>query len=331
MLTETVFRTSDLRRQERFDAWRECVRRTIAPMEVLCDRPADFTASQRLLRLGPLAVWWSDFQPCHYRRGPVDVRSFDPELYHLTLVLPGSAPLATAQAGNSDTHHTHDIYVIDMSRPCEVRSPFGGSPIVGFGLEIPKALVPLSPALRGRTDRLLGRRISGRHGFGLLLTQAVTQLFGRECGYRPSDGRRLSTLLVDLVAGMMAHETETLAGLPAGTRDRALVFHVREHIRRNLHDPGLSPVTVAAAHHLSTRQLHRLFEAEEETVAGLIRAGRLEAARRDLTDPALHASPVHAVAARWGFTSPAHFSRAFRDVYGAPPGDYRRGALAPPG
>ncbi|MER7057238.1 helix-turn-helix domain-containing protein [Streptomyces sp. NPDC000351] len=327
MLPMTVFRTADLPRGERFDAWRDCMDRTIAPMEIVCDRPAEFTASQHLLRLGPLVVWRTTFRPCHNRRRAVDIRRSDPELYHLTLVLPGSVPLSTEQAGNSGIHHAHDLYVIDTSVPCEVGSPFGDSPLVAIGLEIPKALMPLSPAPRRHIDRLLGRRLSGRRGFGLLVAQTLTQLFGEEGGYRPSDSRRLATLLVDLVTGMLAHESETSAELADESRERALVLHVREHIQRNLHDPGLSPATVAAAHHLSTRQLHRLFETEDETVAGLIRAGRLDAARRDLTDPAHRAVPAGHVAVRWGFTSAAHFSRAFRDAHGVPPGEYRRRAL----
>ncbi|MFC7484178.1 helix-turn-helix domain-containing protein [Luedemannella flava] len=34
---------------------------------------------------------------------------------------------------------------------------------------------------------------------------------------------------------------------------------------------------------------------------------------------------VHAIAARWGFTSPPQFTRAFVARYGVPPGEYRRG------
>ena len=33
-----------------------------------------------------------------------------------------------------------------------------------------------------------------------------------------------------------------------------------------------------------------------------------------------------AIAARWGLTDPAHFSRAFRAAYGLPPSEYRREA-----
>lgn len=80
---------------------------------------------------------------------------------------------------------------------------------------------------------------------------------------------------------------------------------------------------IAAAHHISVRYLHRLFEAEDKTVASWIRGRRLERSRLDLLDPALAGRPVSAIGARWGFTSAIHFSRAFRAVYGLPPGEYR--------
>ena len=60
------------------------------------------------------------------------------------------------------------------------------------------------------------------------------------------------------------------------------------------------------------------------TVAGWIRSRRLERCRRDLADPSLAARPVAAIAARWGFSSAADFSRAFRTAHGVPPAEYRR-------
>src|SRR6266487_916353 len=46
--------------------------------------------------------------------------------------------------------------------------------------------------------------------------------------------------------------------------------------------------------------------------------------RRDLEDPALGQRGVQAIARRWGFEDPAHFSKIFRASYGEPPGQYRR-------
>jgi len=47
------------------------------------------------------------------------------------------------------------------------------------------------------------------------------------------------------------------------------------------------------------------------------------ARRLDLTNPRLNARPIQAIAARWGFTDPAHFSRLFRAAHGIPPRDHR--------
>ena len=66
-----------------------------------------------------------------------------------------------------------------------------------------------------------------------------------------------------------------------------------------------------------------LFETQQTTVADWIRQRRLERCRRDLADPGLRAKPVGAIAARWGLTNPAHFSRLFRAAYGVPPRAYR--------
>lgn len=98
-------------------------------------------------------------------------------------------------------------------------------------------------------------------------------------------------------------------------------------IEERLGDPSLSPAAIAAAHFISLRYLHRLFEGEQTTVADWIRRRRLERCRRDLLDPALRDRPVSAVAARWGLPSAAHFSRLFRAAHGVPPAEYRRMAL----
>jgi AraC-like DNA-binding protein len=78
---------------------------------------------------------------------------------------------------------------------------------------------------------------------------------------------------------------------------------------------------------MSLRALHQLFHDEGLTVAAWIRHRRLEQCRRDLSDPAFGSKPVAAIAARWGFSSAADFSRAFHAAHGLPPAEYRRFAL----
>ena len=99
-------------------------------------------------------------------------------------------------------------------------------------------------------------------------------------------------------------------------------------VAEHLADPALSPRSIAAAHFVSVRLLHRLFESEQSTVADLIRRRRLERCHQDLLDPSQLEVPVAALGARWGFTSAAHFGRLFQTAYGVPPATFRR-ACAP--
>lgn len=78
--------------------------------------------------------------------------------------------------------------------------------------------------------------------------------------------------------------------------------------------------TVADAHGVSERTVHRVFAASGETVAATVRAHRLARARQELETTAVS---VTETAHRWGFTDASHFARAFRREYGCSPSDVR--------
>ena len=113
------------------------------------------------------------------------------------------------------------------------------------------------------------------------------------------------------------------------THRRALLTRIQAFIQQRLGDPELSPGVIAAAHHISLRYLHKLFQEQGTTVAGWIRQRRLEACRRDLADPALASRPVAAIAARWGYPNASHFGQVFRTAHGMPPQEYRMWAQHP--
>jgi AraC-like DNA-binding protein len=128
--------------------------------------------------------------------------------------------------------------------------------------------------------------------------------------------------LADEVGELVTTVASEFAGPePPTSAIRDQLARVDAYIAEHLADRELTPSAIAAAHFMSTRQLHRLFAAHGDTVTSYIRRRRLERCRRSL---AAARAPIAEIARRWGFPDPATFSRAFRNEYRTTPSDYRR-------
>ncbi|MFC8728958.1 helix-turn-helix domain-containing protein [Streptomyces bacillaris] len=321
MLPETVLRTDDVAPDIRFDVWRDAMAATMSPMDVSSQHSSDFWGETRLLALEDVLLWPVAMQASRYRRTPKLIRQGDPELYHITLVLPGSGRL---RVDHNDRRHmslVNDLYILNSSYPCDVEVE-ENELAVGIGVEIPRSHFPL--ATERAIGRVLGQRIPGQEGFGAVLAHFLSHLVARNSAHQPSDVPRLKQILLDLVTGLVARELDAETALSKETRQRNKFLLIRSYINRHYHDPGLTPRTVAAAHFISPRQLHRLFEAEGITAAAYIRSRRLAEARRRLADPAQYTTSIQSIARRCGYTSAAHFSRSFSAAYGMAPREYRK-------
>ncbi|GGV70592.1 AraC family transcriptional regulator [Streptomyces griseoloalbus] len=320
MLIERAFCTRDFLAPDRFSYWREHISQTHIPMDVGGDRTADTTVSQRILALGAVQLWTMEHSPMTLRRTQKLIEQSDPELYHLSLNLRGTMGLSSS--GHEAEYEPYDLVLHDTSRPHLIRATtsHGEDTILGTGLFIPRKLLPLSDNV---IDSLIMQRLSAREGIGALLAQFLTQVNRDSGSYRPDDGPRLGTVAINLLSALFTHALDVSGSLPPETHRQALVLRIRAFIQQHLHDPHLTPRTIASAHHISTSYLHRLFQHEEETIAAWIRHQRLDHARRDLADPAQRTTPIHAIAARWGFPRASDFTRAFRTACGIPPKEYR--------
>jgi AraC-like DNA-binding protein len=106
-----------------------------------------------------------------------------------------------------------------------------------------------------------------------------------------------------------------------------LLRRIHAYIEQHLADPGLGPDRIAAAHYISVRYLHKLFQRRGATVSRFVQQRRLERCRRDLGDPALAGHTIESICSAWGMTNPDHFSRKFRAAYGCPPREWRARAV----
>ncbi|WP_370155485.1 helix-turn-helix domain-containing protein [Streptacidiphilus sp. EB129] len=326
-----MVRSEGVSGREQFDYWRELIGQTRAS-EVSSAHADDFKAEMRRLELGPVTLLRTSFPPARFRRAAGMVRRSDPEVYHLTLLLDGDMALTrgsgrTATFGPGDLHMAHSSDPFDLQSFGARTTGRGESRVEAVGVDFPMSLLPLPPH---QLRNVLGRGFSGREGMPALLSEFLIGLDRQAAALGPAEAPRLGTVVVDLLAAWLAREVDAEAALPDDTRRRAIVENVRAFIQRNLHDPELSPSVIATAHHISVSYLHRVFtqQSRGETVTAWIRSQRLEKARRDLANPALRATPIHAVAARWGIPRASDFSRAFQAAYGLSPREDRHRALS---
>lgn len=325
--------TDDVPDKERHDYWRHMMRETFAlDYGYPWGRLDGFRARCSLAELGAVGTACLSFAggpeagAGECRRTRKLIRQEDVDAYVIKFLLAG-AHFVIAQDGRASCLRPGDFGISDLTRPAFAG---GAGRVRTLALTVPRALLPLPP---DQVAEVTGVRLSGQKGPGALVSALVRRVAREIDAYGPAEAVRISSAVLDLVAATLAGRLQTQAALPPDVRRSTLLRRVYAYIDEHLGDPALSPGTIAAAHHVSVRYLHKLFEGEEHTVAEWIKRRRLDRCRRDLSDPALAARPVRAIAARWGFADGTHFNRVFRASHGTPPGEYRLlrlGAERPP-
>ncbi|MER8073486.1 helix-turn-helix domain-containing protein [Streptomyces sp. NPDC094034] len=278
----------------------------------------DFRAKARVLDLGELQVSALSFPHLEIARTAKVIRQSDPEVYMINYHLGEEG--AFSQAGSDMAFHTGDLTVLDSSRPFDAHvHPLQGS-WSQLNVQLPHKLLPLPEKT---VQGLLAVPVSGRRGLGGVLARWLSDLNARAGEFTRADIPTLNSVTLDLLASVIARCLDAEKALSPEARRRALRAQISAYVEQHLADSGMTPQTIADAHHISLRHLQQLLAEDDTSPAAWIRHRRLERCRLDLANPRLNSHPIQAVAARWGFTNPTHFSRLFRTAYGIPPRDYR--------
>ncbi|MFI9628893.1 helix-turn-helix domain-containing protein [Streptomyces sp. NPDC052042] len=315
----TEFTTEVVAAPERFALWEDIAERSHLRNVLRSEEKDDFRARMRLLTLGE-ATQISALALPHLNvlRTPRLIRQYDPEVYQVQCVIAGSGRLT--YAGCTREYGSGHLVMADSSRPLDVTlraTPEKWSSVVAT---VPRALLPLPERV---VRPLIGVPIPSGSGMAAVLGRWITDLHHRAHEFTPRDVPALASVTADLLTSMVGRCLDAEHAVPPEARRSALRVETRKFVERNLGDPRLTPQAVADAHHISLRLLQQLFAENGSSPAAWIRQRRLERCRADLADPSLAGASIQAVAARWGLTDPAHFSRLFRAAYGLPPREYR--------
>jgi AraC-like DNA-binding protein len=185
---------------------------------------------------------------------------------------------------------------------------------------------PLGAVLLSESERRLvtAQRLDGRSGLTGVVSRFLLDL-GRNIDAVPAaQSERVIAQAGDLVVTLLSGSLD--GGDPVrGAVQRSLMFRIKDYIDQRISDPNLDPSEIAAAVNVSTRYLHKLFQAERRSVSQYVKECRLERSRRDLLDPRLAHRSISAIAFGCGFGDLSGFNRAFKDAHGISPSEMRSG------
>lgn len=282
---------------ERFSLWRELICDVFVGLDA--ERPGrGFTGSLLVRPSGPLRITQVRSVAHHVVRSPRQIERGTGADVLVSMQRSGRG--LVRQDGREALLEVGDLALYDAARPYTLT--FDG-PFAQTVFQLPRAL--------------LAERLGGLDGLTATRVAAPAAVLAR------ADGETALDLLAVALGTRRGR-----AATPAEAYRRS----IRMHVERRLGDPALSPATIAAAHALSLRYVHRIWEAEGcGTLGRHILRRRLERCRADLADPAQAARTVTDIAVGWGFRSPAHFSRSYRAHFGVAPREHREGALGQDG
>ncbi|WP_405725717.1 helix-turn-helix domain-containing protein [Streptomyces sp. NBC_00028] len=281
--------------------------------------PESWRGSLRLLHLGMLQIATEESDAVEVVRTARDATADGRTHLFARLQLEGTA--LVFQDGRRARLRPGDLAFHDAGRPFSLALPERQRAHV---LMIPRQLVRLGEAdIRRVMARTIGA--AGPEGPASLLLPLLGGLVDEIHTAAPAAREELARAVTDLLAALAAAQLTATGHQrpPAGAGETAIFERVRTSIEARLGEPELSPKVLAEAHGISLRYLHKLFQERSTTVGAWIRRRRLEACRAELARPSAADRSIAAVAARWGFVSPAHFSHTFRKAYGMSPAQYR--------
>jgi AraC-like DNA-binding protein len=314
-----TFSTTELPPHRRLEYWNDLTGSAFTP---LVTDPLDRRAfAGRLTRtqVGQIRLAEARSEPAIVRHSRQHVARTRDASFMLCLQLDGVS--VNRQQGREAVLRYGDFHLLDSSRPYEVSFQQSNRMLV---LSVPH------PELERRMpnpESVVGIAMSGRSGVSGLLSSLLCNFWQqRRTGDETYLSPRFAEAILDLVASAYACITATApdgSSIAIARREQ-----IRSYIEAHLHDPALTPGSVAAAVHLSPRRLHQLFEADGETVGAYILRRRLEECARAMSDASQRSRTVTEIAFLHGFNNASHFGRVFRERYQATPSDYRRRSTA---
>lgn len=306
---------------QRFDDqahWVDSICAAFVPLELDVSRHTRFHASAATESLGWMQISELRTNAQLVRRSRSLAARAEAPIYKLTMQLAQRSEIRQASRAALLMPGQWTIY--DTTMPYEVNVDDDAHFLV---LKIPgEHLAAWKPYVQGA----LARPFSTQGGCGRMAMQMLRLSLKEQSGLT-HNARQLAASSILHMLGLHLSEAQCDPELQQPWRQAQLI-QMQQYILEHLHDPELSPASVAAAFRVSRRYLYGLFQQADMTPSDFILSSRLARCRDALREPALAARSIGHIASQHGFVDAACFSRAFRRQFGVSPSQWRREAAS---
>lgn len=309
------FSTQDVPQHQKFDMWRSTVQQIHDLEPVGKGQETAFEADVTAWSLGPLAVAGGYFTERRMLRGDRITRRLQIDHYRILLPLGGTTVRHVA-GDRRQTVSTGQILFSDLSRAEEADCGTGDLMQFIIARDSLDQLLPRSPDLHGLVPQ--GPLAS-------LVTDHLTAMVRRLPQFDMADAQVAAMATLHLIAATVRPDETVAEHRPAV--ETALRRRVLRHVEANLLDPALSQDVLCRTFGLSRASLYRLFQ-QLGGVASYIQDRKLRRIHQELAGPGPH--HLGEISWRYGFSSQAQMSRAFRARFGHAPRDTESGQTAAP-
>ena len=298
---------------QRYDAWVHLLNETFGTWGTQSNSNRDFNAEIKATDIGSLKVVECVCDPCGGQRTASTVRIDDEERLAIQLVVSGREHMrlgdqeAVLEAG--------DIFVWDTTQPMTFE--------VQQRLHKISAVLPLQRFKEWMPDTWLSvpRHVKAGSPTSSLVGSFLSNLAFSNMADRPVN----DTALIEAAIALFATRGNLT---PADVTLRSSQLRlVKSSVMRRLSDPSLSVEKIAKQNAMSVRNLHWLFEENDETAWRFVVSERLKRCQRDLSNPTMRSRSITDIAFTWGFSDAAYFSRVFKEKFGASPSQFRNAKL----
>lgn len=306
-LDQSVFDTSSLEEEEKFELYRQNIG-GVFNIEIEKEKIKKLDANLKSYFLDEvILVDCSTIGQVFYRDKKKIICD---ELDHFIVQI-----FLSGQTIGLDSHHgkggTEDsLFFIDMERPWKAYNP----DFRNLSLIIPRSLLD---------QRITG--INQLHGFSFPINQNpyaklfkdfILGIFRDINFFEKESAHILSKNSIELLlSALQFHNPQKFK---TNQKLNLLGIKVKEYIKSNICDTGLTIQDIASAFNISRANLYRIFPEEDGGINQFIKNRRLNLAYKKLLYESGH-KQISQIAYECGFTRNTTFSRAFKEKFGVSP------------